>query len=212
MDGVLTDSEPAFHAAVNDILARYGKHISLEEYKRFIGVETPKMWAQVIELKGVPATVEQIVDEYEGPLMERLREPRPPIHGARGLLDELRLRGLPTGLCTASYARWTEAILAAAGLPDAFDAKVTGDVIEHAKPDPEPYLLAASMIGVAAQECLVVEDSVSGITSALAAGTVVVQLRATSTAAPPMSGVERVIERLEDFPMEFLLDAVSRER
>src|SRR5204862_2558292 len=129
--------------------------------------------------KHVPATVEQIVDEYEAPLMERLREPRPSIAGARELLDELRSRGLPIGLCTASYARWTQAILAAAELPDEFDAKVTGDVIERAKPDPEPYLLAASMIGVPAQECLVVEDSVSGITSALAAGTVVVQLRAT---------------------------------
>ena len=42
-------------------------------------------------------------------------------------------------------------------------------------------------------------------------GAMVVQLRATSTAAPPMAGVERVIERLADFPMELLLDAVPRE-
>src|SRR5438067_3506121 len=188
MDGVLTDSEPAFHAAVNNILARYGEHISLDEYKRFIGMETPKMWAQVIELKHVPATVEQIVDEYEAPLMERLRKPRPSITGARELLDELRARGIPIGLCTASYARWTEAILAAAELPDVFDAKVTGDVITRAKPDPEPYLLAASMLNLPPEECLVIEDSVSGVTSALAAGAMVVQLRATSTAAPPMPG------------------------
>ena len=211
MDGVLTDSEPAFHAAVNDILGRYREHISLDEYKRFIGMETPKMWSQVIELKHVPATVEQIVGEYEAPLMERLREPRPPIPGARELLDELRSRGLPIGLCTASYARWTDVILAAADLPEVLDAKVTGDVITRAKPDPEPYLLAASMLNVPPEECLVIEDSVSGVTSALAAGAVVVQLRATSTAAPPMAGVERVIERLADFPMELLLDAVPRE-
>ena len=87
MDGVLTDSEPAFHAAVNDILARYREHISLDEYKRFIGMETPKMWSQVIELKHVPAAVDEIIDEYEAPLMERLREPLPPIPGARELLD-----------------------------------------------------------------------------------------------------------------------------
>src|SRR3989442_6023201 len=47
------------------------------------------------------------------------------------------------------------------------------------------------------EECLVIEDSVSGVTSALAAGAMVVQLRATSTAAPPMAGVARVIRSEE---------------
>ncbi len=204
MDGVLTDSEPAFHAAVNDVLARYGKHISLEEYQRFIGMQTPAMWSQVIAMKGVPATAEEIVEIYEAPLMERLREPRPPLPGALELIVELRQRGVPIGLCTASYRRWVDAILASAELPQDFDAMVTGDDIERAKPDPEPYVHAANGLGFEPRECLVVEDSVSGLRSAMAAGCRVIQLRATSTAAAPVEGVAMVIERLADFPFELL--------
>ena len=61
MDGVLTDSEPAFHAAVNDILARYGKHVALDEYVQFIGMATEQMWSEMIALKQVPARLEEIM-------------------------------------------------------------------------------------------------------------------------------------------------------
>src|SRR5439155_27240857 len=105
MDGVLTDSEPAFHAAVNVILARYGEHISLDAYARFIGSATPVMWAGMIELKGLAVKLDDIIEAYEEPLMARLREPRPPLPGARRLVEALNARGVPIALCTASYRR-----------------------------------------------------------------------------------------------------------
>ena len=92
MDGVLTDSEPAFHAAVNDILARYGESISLHDYEGFIGTATPVMWERMIALKRLPAPLDEILQMYEAPLMERLRQPRPPLPGARELLERLRAR------------------------------------------------------------------------------------------------------------------------
>jgi beta-phosphoglucomutase len=92
MDGVLTDSEPAFHAAVNDILGRYGKSIDIHTYERFIGMATPVMWQQVIDLSELPATLDEILEAYEPPLMARLREPRPALPGARDLLAKLRAR------------------------------------------------------------------------------------------------------------------------
>ncbi len=212
MDGVLTDSEPAFHAAVNDILSRYGKHIGIDEYTRFIGIATPVMWTQVIALKDVPASVDEIVAQYEEPLMARLREPRPPLPGARALIDALRARGAPLGLCTASYSRWVDAILTSAGINDGFNAIVAGDMVERTKPDPEPYVLAARTLGFAPRECVVVEDSVSGLTSALTAGAHVIQLRATATAAAPMPGVARVISSLREFPLEDLFGGHPRIR
>jgi HAD superfamily hydrolase (TIGR01509 family) len=204
MDGVLTDSEPAFHAAVNDILARYGSHTPIDEYARFIGVATPAMWTQMIALKRLPATLDEILRAYETPLMTRLREPRPPLPGARELIDELRRRRIPIALCTASYGRWVDAILASAGLEGLFDALSTADMVDATKPDPAPYRLAAEQLGYLPERCIAVEDSRNGLTSALQAGCCVVQLRATATAAPPMDGVARVIESLRDFPLDWL--------
>jgi HAD superfamily hydrolase (TIGR01509 family) len=204
MDGVLTDSEPAFHAAVNDILARYGAYSPPEEYQRFIGMHTPAMWAEMLTLKGIDAPLEEVLRDYEGPLLARLREPRPPLPGARELIGELRRRGVPVGLCTASYMRWVDAVLAGAGLAGLFDAYSTADDAPAPKPDPAPYVLAARKLGYAPQECIAVEDSVNGLTSALRSGACVVQLRATATAAPPMPGVALVLTSLREFPLDWL--------
>ena len=204
MDGVLTDSEPAFHAAVNDILARYGEHTPVEEYQHFIGMATPAMWAKMIALKQLPATLDEILEAYEAPLMARLRAPRPPLPGARELIDELRGRGVPIALCTASYSRWVDAILPSAGLDGLFDALSTADMVTATKPDPAPYRLAAEKLGWPPERCIAIEDSRNGLASAVASGACVVQLRATATAAPPMDGVALVIESLHDFPLDWL--------
>ena len=205
MDGVLTDSEPAFHAAVNDILARYGQTISLHDYEQFIGSATPAMWTGMIARFALPVTLEAILVEYEPVLMGRLRQPRPPLPGARELLDELRAQGVPMALCTASYRRWVDAILPGAGLDGLFEVLSTADMVAQTKPDPAPYVLAAEMLGFAVGECVAVEDSVNGLTSAMRAGTHVVQVRATATAAAPMAGVGRVIASLREFPRELVV-------
>jgi len=204
MDGVLTDSEPAFHAAVNDILARYGEHVSIDDYQSFIGMATPAMWTRMIEYKRLPVTLDAVLELYEPPLMARLRQPRPALPGARELLLALRERGVPTALCTASYSRWVDAILPSAGLEGLFDAYSTADMVAATKPDPAPYALAARKLGFAAEQCVAVEDSTNGLTSALRSGAHVIQLRATATAASPLAGIERVITSLHDFPMELV--------
>jgi beta-phosphoglucomutase-like phosphatase (HAD superfamily) len=53
----------------------------------------------------------------------------------------------------------------------AFDVIVAGDMVTHGKPHPEPYLMAARLLGVAPEDCVAFEDSLTGLTSAEAAGT-----------------------------------------
>jgi len=204
MDGVLTDSEPAFHAAVNDILARYGTASPVEEYQQFIGMHTPAMWSKMLALKGIDAPLPEVLREYEAPLMARLREPRPALPGAPEVIGELRARRVPLGLCTASYMRWVDAILEGARLTGLFDAYATADDGVPPKPDPAPYVLAARRLGMPPAQCIAVEDSVNGLTSALGSGACVVQLRATSTAAKPMAGVALLIASLREFPIEWV--------
>ena len=204
MDGVLTDSEPAFFAAVNDILARYGKHVSIDDYQWFIGMHTPEMWTRMLAAQGIDEPLERILEEYETPLMVRLREPREPLPGARELIGELRRRGVPIALCTASYQRWVDAILGGAGLTGLFDAISAADEAPATKPDPAPYVLAATKLGMRPEECIAIEDSTNGLTSALGSGACVIQLRATATAAPPMAGVAQVIGSLSEFPLEWV--------
>ena len=200
MDGVLTDSEPAFFAAVNDILARYNKSVSLHDYERFIGSATPAMWTGMIAEKQLPATLDEILTAYEVPLMRRLREPRPALPGAIDLLTALRERRIPIALCTASYRRWVDAILPAAGITITFDAYATADMVAATKPAPDPYLLAAQQLGVEPARCIAIEDSLNGLTSAITAGMHVIQLRATPTSAQPHPAAASIITSSQSSP------------
>jgi spore germination protein YaaH len=89
--------------------------------------------------------------------------------GARELLDECRQAGVPTALVTMSWRRFADAVVQA--LPEgSFTAVITGDEVSKGKPDPEPYLVAARTLGFEPSECYAVEDSPTGVRSAVAAG------------------------------------------
>jgi beta-phosphoglucomutase-like phosphatase (HAD superfamily) len=78
------------------------------------------------------------------------------------------------------------------------------DVNGVGKPAPDVYLHAASRLAVPPEACLALEDSISGVQSALAAGMRVVQYRGPHFASPPQPGVHAVIESLHDFDLGWL--------
>jgi len=97
----------------------------------------------------------------------------------------LRAAGVPCALVTMSYQRFVAPILE--HLPaDTFRVVVTGDVLTNGKPHPEPYLTAAAALGVSATDCLAIEDSSTGVTSAEQAGcqVLVVPNHVTVSAGP----------------------------
>ncbi|MEZ5191247.1 MAG: HAD family hydrolase [Nocardioides sp.] len=114
-------------------------------------------------------TPEEIVERLLDGVVHRIEAEVPWRPGARELLAELAGLGIPCGLVTMSYRRFVQPVLAR--LPErTFATVVTGDVVTNGKPHPEPYLTAAGTLGVAATDCLAIEDSNAGATSAGAAG------------------------------------------
>jgi HAD superfamily hydrolase (TIGR01509 family) len=97
--------------------------------------------------------------------------------GALELLRAVRLSGLPTALVTSTGRRLVEVALDTLGREN-FDVIVCGDEVVMPKPDPEPYRTAATLLGVAVEDCVAVEDSPTGVASALASGAVVLAVPA----------------------------------
>ncbi len=87
-----------------------------------------------------------------------------------GLLKWARGRGYPTGLGTMSHRKEADRVLDVLGIRSEFDFIATIQDVEHGKPDPEIYNLLAGELKVPHADCLVVEDSASGVEAALAAG------------------------------------------
>ena len=90
--------------------------------------------------------------------------------GVDAILRALRMAGVPTALVTSGVRSKVDRVLPFLGLEGAFDAIVTADVVRRGKPDPEPYRTAAAHLGVEPGQCVVFEDSLSGLVSGAAAG------------------------------------------
>jgi HAD superfamily hydrolase (TIGR01509 family) len=119
-------------------------------------------------------------------MAERVRARGVPVRpGARELLASVRELGLPHALVTSSERSFMEVVLASTGMR--FDALVCADDVSATKPDPEPYLLAAKLLGVDPARCFALEDSPNGVASAEAAGCRVIAVPSL-TPIPPAPG------------------------
>ncbi len=169
MDGTLVDTEPLWIAAEHALAETYGATWTHEDAMALVGNDLSDSGVYIRERMGLDLTPTQIVEMLLDDVVEHVRREVPWRPGARELLADLRLAGVPTALVTMSWRRFVEPVLAA--LPeDSFDVVVTGDEVDHGKPHPEPYLRAAALLGLAPGDCVAVEDSPPGAASAAAAG------------------------------------------
>ena len=90
--------------------------------------------------------------------------------GARELLQYARSRGYKLAVATSSRRAYADKVLAELEILQYFDGIVSGDMVQHSKPDPEIYLKAAALVGTLPECCMALEDAPAGIRAAHAAG------------------------------------------
>ncbi len=169
MDGTIVDTEPYWIAAEHDIVEEHGGTWSEELSHQLVGQDLLVAATFIRDNSAVEWSPEQIVDEMLDRVIVKVREHMPWRPGARELLTALKEEGVPSALVTMSWRSLADAVLAA--LPDGtFDVVVTGDEVSHGKPHPEPYRAAARLLGVSPEDCVAIEDSPTGVRSAVAAG------------------------------------------
>jgi HAD superfamily hydrolase (TIGR01509 family) len=169
MDGTLVDTEPYWIAAEHAIVEEHGGTWNDEFAHQLVGNDLMVSARFIQENSPITWEPERIVDELLVRVIARVREHVPWRPGARELLSALGEAGVPCALVTMSWRSLADAVVSA--LPDgAFAAVVTGDEVEHGKPHPEPYHAAARLLGVEARDCVAIEDSPTGVRSAVAAG------------------------------------------
>ena len=210
LDGVLWDGEPLYHEAFNVVLAPLGHHVSEDDYNQVIGQSVEACWDWMWERFKLADPAASFLPAYGRAVLQLLERPVEPLAGVRPLLGKLRRLGVPIAVASASLRAWVDTTLRGLGLADAFDATVSASEVASAKPAPDLYLAAAARLGVAPERCLAVEDTLAGVRSAKAAGMFAVQLRAASTALPPLAEADLVLDSLEDFNFSLLAPAEVR--
>ena len=178
LDGTLAETDSLHLPTWVDALAPYGVEVDEEFYKeRISGRSTPEIVRDLLP----DLTDEEgasIGDAKEASFRERATELEP----LPGLVDFVaggKERGLRIALVTNAPKENVGALLPALELQDSFDTVVLADEVEAVKPDPAPYRAALERTGVSAEEALAFEDSVSGISSSVAAGIPTVGIAST---------------------------------
>ena len=173
MDGTLVDTEPYWMAAELDLVAEFGGRWTEADARSIIGFDLLDAAAVLRDRGGVRLEPTEIVERLHVGVLTSIRERMPWRPGARRLLTDLHQQGVPCALVTMSWRPLVDAVLEALA-PIRFEAVVTGDAVTNGKPHPEPYVRAAAELGVDPVQCVAIEDSPTGVTSAAAAGCVVV--------------------------------------
>jgi len=208
MDGVLADTEPFFFEAFQLMLGAYNVTLSQDYLHSLVGHSAQKNFEDIAVDFGLKLNVGDCVckleESYNHLLQTKAISANP---GVWPLIHKLKSKNLKLGLCTSSSRNQADTLLRQIwnsdqppyrGPRNVFDAIVTGDDVTKKKPDPEPYHKITALLKVKPSQCIVIEDSVSGIQSAKAAGCVCVALRTVYNRELDFSLADGVIDTLED--------------
>lgn len=180
MDGTIVDSEPIWLASEYEVMSLLGGPWEAADQALCLGGPLERVVNHMIDRSESSRSAVEVQDLLLASVEKRMRETplvwRP---GARELVVECGVLGLPLALVTASWRRLVdamhEAICADLGF-EPFAVIVAGDDVSESKPHPEPYLTAAAALSAQPEQCLALEDSPTGIRSACSAGCAVIAI------------------------------------
>ena len=194
LDGTLIDSEPLWHDGEFEIAAKHGGEWSEELGWECSGTPVPDVARRMIE-HGCTLSVEEIDRQLKQYVFDQEKIHMPWIDGVLDSLRSLKEAGIPSMLVSTSPRPIVENVLNAA--PGLFAGYVCGDDDAKHKPDPAPYLLAASKLGIAREDmakCVVLEDTLVGLTAGAASGaTTIAQtctIRTDTSAGPQFASID----------------------
>lgn len=122
-----------------------------------------------------------------------------PLAGADGVLRMLHDASVPLALVTSGEKSYVDTVLSRFGWTNLFDHTVTLESVQNLKPHPEPYLVAARLLGREPDECAGFEDSASGLRSLIAAGVYSVLVRPDHAESEELRGMDLAITGLDRF-------------
>jgi len=199
MDGLFANSEPLWLEGETELMARHGHAWTHEDQVQCLGGPLTRVGEYMFSLVGVESpqfftrTLVEIV-------VAKLAAGTQLMPGAQKLASALKEAGVPIAMVSASPRNIVNAVLS--GVNHDFATTISSDDVKNTKPDPEGYLKAAQFFGVDISNCLIFEDSLTGVAAATSSGAFLIAVPhfVTVNESPRV----RVIKSLEELDIEVL--------
>lgn len=170
MDGVIVESEYRNYKAKLDVLIPYNVTFDYDYYSQFPGNSNIVVWQKIIDDFKINATAESL-HEVDLVAREKLikQEGHIAIEGAVDLIKRLSKKYV-LALASGSPKHIIEDTVKFFDIEKYFKFIISGETIENCKPAPDIFLITAENIGIAPENCVVIEDSANGVKAAKSAG------------------------------------------
>jgi len=204
LDGVLVDTARYHFLAWKSLADRLGFTFTESDNERLKGVSRMESLEILLEIGKIVATDSQKQEyaaEKNALYLEHIEKMTPEdiLPGVREFLTEVKKSGILIGL--GSVSKNARSILSKTAITGFFDAIVDGNIITHAKPDPEVFLTGAKMLNMPPAQCVVFEDALAGVEAAHRAG-----MKCVGVGAPDiLHKADMIIPGFENFRMKDLI-------
>lgn len=198
MDGVIIDSEPFWKNAEFEVFSSLGVVLDKEFTdltQMMTTIEVTKFWYEKFPWES--KSLEEVEDMVISRVMELIEQGRAERKGIELFIKQLKSNGFKIGLATNSPYKIIPVVLEKAGIADYFDSIFSAEFVEFGKPDPAIYLMTSKELGIDPENCIVIEDSYSGMLAAKKAGMKVVAFT---------NGNQDINISLADYKMESFLE------
>lgn len=203
MDGVIVDSARYHFLAWKRLADELGVKFTLEDNERLKGVSRVRSLEIILELGNLSfdeSSKENLAEKKNKWFVEYINTMKPEeiFPGVKDLIQKMRTSGFKVAL--ASSSKNARTVIRLIEIEGDFDTVVDGTMITHTKPDPEIFLMAASMLHLSPSDCVVFEDAEAGVEAALNA-----KMKCVGVGSPKqLSAANLVIPRTGDFKIEML--------
>ena len=206
MDGTLIDSEEFHWIAWRNTMANEGITITREQFLSSFGQRNDSILPRWLSTPASQERIDKIANTKEELYRELIRK-----HGISALpgveswVHRLHNEGWLQAIASAAPRANVEAVLEALSATEVFQGIVSAEDVQHGKPDPEVYLVAAARVGVSVDRCIVVEDAAAGVEGARRAGMKSIGVKGSGEKLPADIAVQS-LEHLDPRAFDMLLD------
>lgn len=201
-DGTLVDTEEPYFKVTQEVMKEVGIDLTRDWYVNEQLKKGTSAFDLARDLGQSDASIQALRKKKDELYLESLKTGVRVMEGVFRTLEALHGK-IPMGIVTTSRKVNFDQIMASTGLAKYFDFFILREDVVHEKPDPEPYLKAWEKSGFAKEECLVIEDTERGVTSAKAAGLACFAIPNALSKDNDFSKADRILKNLEEI-LEFI--------
>ena len=179
MDGVLVDNSDIHVEAFVKFCDIHNVEITEQKLKSLFGMGNEDIMPCVFGREMDSEEIDRLAQEKEAIYRDIFADKIEPMAGLKSILEQLKQRDIKIAVGSSGMAKNVDFVLAKCGIASYFSAIANGDMVKKAKPSPEIFLKAASLLNLEPSECVVFEDSFAGVEAARRAGMKVIVLATT---------------------------------